>query len=110
MLPLPSPKGAFPLVRGAKSVPDLITDIGDLPCLPQQACRCFRGKIDEVLSWNLHNEAICVPLDIRGYKVTKIKPCSQSWRDQSLFRPSTLVGLVRNGLYSSAAHKGKNWR
>ena len=31
MLPVPTPEGGFPLFRGVKGIPDLISDIGDLP-------------------------------------------------------------------------------
>ena len=68
-LPVPSPEGGFPLFGGVKSILDLITDIGDLPRVLQHAYRCFRGKIDEVLSWNVCYEAVRVPLDICRYGV-----------------------------------------
>ena len=38
MLPVPTPEGGFPLFRGVKSILDLISDIGDLPSVLQQAC------------------------------------------------------------------------
>ena len=58
MLRVPSMKGGFAVFRGM-NLPDLFTGIGDPPCLLQQPCRCFRGRIDDVLSRNLRYEAPC---------------------------------------------------
>ena len=62
-------EGGFPLSRDAKGNRDLIFDIGDLPRVLQQACRCVRGKMDDALALNLCYEAFRAPLDIRTYGV-----------------------------------------
>ena len=98
-----------------KSILDLISDIGDLPRVLQQAYRCFRGKIDDVLAWNLRSEAVRVPLHIHRYGV-KMAPwwtcdvvlvnissrpgllevCSnlEEWRTRTSNRPTDLCPVL----------------
>ena len=69
MLPV-APSNRIPRFGGVKTVPELLSAIGQFPAMLSLAVRSFRGKVDEVRSWHLRFDSVRVPLDVRRYNVT----------------------------------------
>ena len=67
---LVAPSNGVPQFRKVKTVPELLSTIGQLPTVLRQAVRSFRGKVDKVRSRHFRFDSIPVPLDIRRYNVT----------------------------------------
>ena len=55
---------------GVKTLPEILSAIAQLPTMLRRAVCSFLGKVDEIWSWHLRFNSMCVPLDIRRYDVT----------------------------------------